>query len=91
MTPAITVEAGVSPALFRDSQPARLPLPLTGKPVLQRKSEKHKNVATVLRLWYKSRSNFAQTTISPGRTRMNPRITSIIKSAAICHAQYCRF
>ena len=42
MTPAITVEAGVSPALFRDS------LQLTGKPLLQKKSEKHKNVATGL-------------------------------------------
>jgi hypothetical protein len=48
MTPTITVEAGVSPALFRDSQPARLSLQLTGKPLLQRKSEKHKNVATGL-------------------------------------------
>ena len=31
-----------------DSQPARLSLQLTGKPLLQRKSEKHKNVATGL-------------------------------------------
>jgi hypothetical protein len=46
MTPAITVEAGVSPALFWDSQPARLPLQLASKRLLRKKSEKHKNVAT---------------------------------------------
>jgi hypothetical protein len=61
MTPAITVEAGVSPALFWDSQ-------LASKRLLRKKSEKHKNVATGLASVLQVALQLAQTTISPGRT-----------------------